>query len=220
MDDAAKRPKTDDDLTLRIWGSDESVLGELLMSHATSIERAIANQFQNLAADAEDIVAEAFRKFWQSRDRYDPTQSLRAYLFKIAENVAYDLASGHLRWQKSRNLEQKVDDEWLQNLEHPADDIDDELDAIEVKEKGICKALRDSLKTLSPIERAVIEAYGVVNGAEVSAAALGMELGKRYCNGVPIPTGTIRQHKYRAKNKLIAEMRKRGHELENKGARQ
>lgn len=220
MDDAAKSLDTEDDLVLRVWDGDEAVLGDLLISYGPSIERAIALQFSNLAKDAEDIVAEAFQRFWKSRDRYNAKQSLRAYLFKIAVNVARNLASGHLGWQKSRNLEQQIDDEWLHSFEQPPDTIDDELDEAEDTQKGICKALRESLNVLSDIERVVIDAYAVLKSDEANATELGVELGKRHCNGVPIPGGTIRQHKRRAKTKLFAEMRKRGYELENIGVRQ
>jgi len=91
------------------------------------------------------------------------------------------------------------------------------LDAVEESQSGICKAIAESLEKLSVIERAVIEAYAVADGVSINAGALGIELGKQHCGGVPIPAGTIRQHKFRAKNKLVTDMRKRGYELENIG---
>lgn len=219
MDDRTNPSDTEEDLTLRVWDGDESVLGDLLMAHASSIERAIVHQFPSLSADTEDVVAEAFRRFWQSRDRYDPSQSLRAYLYTIAVNVARNLASGHLRWQKARRLERTASDDWLSNVSQPTSTFEEELDAVEERQQGVCIALRDSLKSLSPIERAVIEAYALANDVDVDAGMLGVELGNTHCDGIPIPAGTIRQHKYRAKKKILGEMRKRGYELENAGGR-
>jgi len=217
MGNPANPVDADEDLALRAWDGDESVLGDLLMAHASSIERAIARQFPCLSGEAEDIVAEAFQRFWQSRDHYDATQSLRAYLYKIAVNVARNLVSGHLNWQKARLLERPTDTDWLGNVEQPSDNIDETLNAVEGNQKGICKALGDSLAVLPSVERAVIEAYALADGVKVDAGMLGVELGRRHSGGVPIPAGTIRQHKRRAKKKIIDEMRKRGYELDNAG---
>lgn len=221
MDESSTPTETDEDIVLRAWDGDESVLADLVVKYGLSLEAAIARRLPGrLQAYAEDVVGEAIRRFWQSKDQFDAEQSLGAYLYKIALNVANDLASGHLTWQKSRNLEVTVDDEWIESLAHGRTKIDDTLDTIEENQGGINKAMALSLKTLSDIERDVIEAYGFSGDYEVRAGVLGVELGKVHCDGVPIPAGTIRQHKLRGKNKLIAEMRKRGFEIGKLGTHQ
>lgn len=208
---------TDDDLTLRVWEGDESVLGDLLISFALPIERAINLRFPSISAtDAEDVVAEAIMRFWRSRDRYDNKQSLGAYLYTIAVNVASNLVSGHLNWQKSRNLGQETDDGWLQQLKQP-NETSGRLDAVESEQPGICKALKGVLSKLSAIERDVIEVYALAGNHPVKSEMLGIELGRKHYGGVPIPAGTIRQYKLRAKKKIATEMRPLGYDLENLG---
>ena len=221
MDESSTPTETDEDIVLRAWDGDESVLADLVVKYGLSLEAAIARRLPGrLQAYAEDVVGETIRRFWQSRDHFDAQQSLGAYLYTIAMNVANGLASGHLKWQKSRNLEVTVDDEWIESLAHGRTETDDALDTIGEKQSGISKAMALSLETLGDIERDVIEAHGFAGEYEVKAGILGVELGKVHCDGVPIPAGTIRQHKLRAKNKLIAEMRKRGFEIGELGAHQ
>lgn len=40
--------------------------------------------------DAEELLQELFVKLWMVRHKLDPERSFKAYLFKIAENLAYD----------------------------------------------------------------------------------------------------------------------------------
>ena len=72
------------------------------------------------AADAEDIVSEAFCRLLQSTDRPSSDEECRRYLFTIAGNLAID------RWRKQRrHQEQPLDD-------HPALPAPPALDADEV----------------------------------------------------------------------------------------
>ena len=202
---------TEEDFTLRVWDSDESVLGELLISLGIPIQTAIERKYSGLSeADAEDVVAEAFCRFWKSREHFDGSQSLGAYLYRIAENVAIDFVTGHLVWQKTRLLEKPIDDDWLRNISQYDDALNKELDSIEGKNEGIYNAIRSALEKLTPVEQAVIKAYAYALDGEVKSGPLGIELGNKLCDGVPIPAGTIRQHKLRAKEKMVNEMQKLG----------
>jgi DNA-directed RNA polymerase specialized sigma24 family protein len=128
--------------------------------------------------------------------------------------VAFDLKAGKLKWQKSANRERILDQSHLEEL--PGSN-EPQLDDLEEANKGLTKAVQESLQELSPIERDVIEAFGCADDHELNAAQLGVELGRIHANGVPIPKGTIRQHKLRGKNKLIAKLKKRGYDIDNLG---
>lgn len=217
--DQPKTPKeVDEDLTLRAWEGEDSVKGEILLAHGMSLERSIANILPDrLKHHAEDVICEAIARFWESKDKYNGDRPLGAYLYTIAKNIAIDLSAGKLGWQKSQKKEQRVDREYLESFEEPSDV---ELNDVEAKNKGFVNALRESMTVLSNVERDVIEAYGLANNqSHVDAAHLGVELGHKHKNGVPIPKGTIRQHKFRGKEKLAKAMRERGHDLENPGGK-
>ena len=77
-----------EDLVLRVWDGDESVLGELLMMFAANLETAIGKRFDLNHADVEDVVSEAFGLFWKARENYDSSRPLGAYLYRIAYHVA------------------------------------------------------------------------------------------------------------------------------------
>ena len=106
MDEKPTSTSLDDDLALRAWDNDENVQGELLLHYGGALERTIANGFSRLSPiEVEDVIAEAIKRFWESRHNFDGQRSIRAYLYRIAKSVASELVSGKLNWQKSRNLE-------------------------------------------------------------------------------------------------------------------
>lgn len=49
---------------------------------------AFSNKFLNDPEEAQEIVQEAFTKIWEGREDIDPEDSLKAYLFKIAQNLS------------------------------------------------------------------------------------------------------------------------------------
>jgi DNA-directed RNA polymerase specialized sigma24 family protein len=208
---------SDEDLVIRTWDGDESVLGEMLMAFAEPIQTMIRNRYHLSESDAEDAVAEAFRRFWEYRDNYDGSRDLRAYVYRIADKVACNLVTGHLKWQKSRLAERRITDQIANLMCDDSNPIEAELDTIEESQSGICKAVKASMRCLSDIQQAVLKAYAFAVDGELDAGILGIELGERFHNGVAIPAGTIRQHKFRGKELLTSEMRKRGYELKQIG---
>ena len=215
MDKASQPTNLNEDIILRAWDDDESVLGQLVLDDAGTLERAIANEFRRLSAEeVADVIAEAIKRFWEWRHKFDGQRSIRACLYRIANNVASELVSGRLKWQKSRNLESSVDQAQFEEYQ---DNSDSRLDEIEIKHPQICDDLYQVIQQLSEIQQAVIWAYGLAGDFELDASDLGRELGKKYKNGVPIPAGTIRQHKKRAKDTITSEMKKRGYDLERLG---
>lgn len=76
---------------------DERAFRELVERH----ERAAYNFFLRLVRDphdAEDLVQELFLAIWRAAGRYRPEAPFRAYLFRIASN----LATSHLRRRSYR----------------------------------------------------------------------------------------------------------------------
>ena len=50
------------------------------------------------AAVAEETVQETFVRVWEKRDQFEPGRPLRPYLFRIAQNLAFE------RYRRERNL--------------------------------------------------------------------------------------------------------------------
>lgn len=217
MDEIPSSTELDDDLALRAWDDDETVQGEILVHYGGALECVIANQFDRLSsAEVEDVIAEAIKRFWEWRHNFDGKQSVRACLYRIATRVASELVSGRLNWQKTRNLERSYDQS---HFEERNDEAETKLDDIEQRHPKICEDLKQVIGKLPDIQQDVIWAYGLAGDFELDAAHLGRELGNKYKDGVPIPAGTIRQYKKRAKDTIINEMRRRGHDLERLGVR-
>src|SRR3954468_17006042 len=59
---------------------------------------------------AEDLLQEVFRRAWQARDRYQEEGHQRAYLLRIADNLAWDRA-------RRSGRERTLDDETWKHLE-------------------------------------------------------------------------------------------------------
>lgn len=218
MDENFPSTELDDDLALRAWEDDESVQGEILIHYGGTLECVVAKQFPRLSSvEVEDVIAEAIKRFWEWRHDFDGSQSVRACLYRIAHHAASELVSGRLKWQKARNLERTFEEV---NFEEKNDGTESKLDEIENKRPNICEDLKQVIEKLPAIQQDVIWAYGLADDYELDAAHLGRELGEKYKDGIPIPAGTIRQYKMRAKDKIFSEMSKLGHDLGRLGVRQ
>ncbi len=189
------------------------MLAELIVAMAPQLERGMRLKYRINAEDAEDVVCEAFRRFWVTRERYDGKRSLKAYLYRFADNVAKHLVARHLAWQKARVMEVQADEKWLHQL--PGPEVADAQSEPE-QPKEICRAVQSALDSLNKVERLVIEAYALADDVEIDAGELGLEIGKQ-CDGVPIPAGTIRQNKRRAKEKVAAELGRHGFTVASTG---
>jgi RNA polymerase sigma-70 factor, ECF subfamily len=76
-----------DQLAFRIKLGDEQAF-ELLFHKYYVRLCAFANKFLNDPENAGEIVQEVFVKIWEGRDDIDPEESLKAYLFKITQNLS------------------------------------------------------------------------------------------------------------------------------------
>lgn len=106
------------DLYSRIKNKDESALQEFFFSLQPQLFYFLF-RFTSNKEIAEDLTQEAFVKFWLAIDHLDPSKSYKAYLFKIARNLALN--------QINRNLPlDSYDDE--NNLVYLSKSIDGEID--------------------------------------------------------------------------------------------
>jgi RNA polymerase sigma-70 factor (ECF subfamily) len=76
-----------DQLAVRIKLGDEQAF-ELLFRKYYIRLCAFSNKFLNEPEDAKEIVQEVFAKIWEGRDEIDPEDSLKSYIFKIAQNLS------------------------------------------------------------------------------------------------------------------------------------
>lgn len=220
MSETTPAAELQDDLTLKLWEGDESAKAKLVIALSPSIEAAIACRFTQLSeVEIEDVVAEAIARLWRARENYDPNKApLRAYLYKIAVNVANEYTAGRYNWQKARLLAPATDPDLL--AEVLADDaVEEQLDALEAKNPELLRAVAEAVTALPDNQRAVIEIFAHSAPREVNAGQVGKELGEKL-NGVPIPAGTIRQWKKRARDTVIRRLSELGFDLTNVGGQQ
>jgi len=218
MDNEPQIADLQDDLTLKLWEGDDSAKADLLMKWSGCIEKAMHNLFPTLTIeDVEDVVCEAIRRFWLWRESYDPElSSIGSRLYWFARNVASELRSGRLKWQKERNKEVGVDSDFFAQVETfgPINDLNDDVGG---GQSSIHKALRGCYEALSELQQDIVRAYGDAGSYELNAVELGIELGNRHKNGIPIPAGTIRTNKSRAWASIKNCMKKKNIDLSAKG---
>lgn len=219
MADGTPGASLQDDLTLRVWGGDDSAKAELLVAWGGRVERAIAKAYPTLSGDdPEDVVAEAIRRFWEWRDKYNPDKaSIMTMLYRFADQVAVERVTGRLNWQNQQIREKGLDADCFKR----ADDgpIDDPPDDAGAKRSPVQTGLAECYEKLVPLQQDILRAYGEAQSKEfpLDAASLGTELGKKHKNGVPIPGGTIRVNKLRGWENLDACMKRKGFDLKAMG---
>jgi len=203
---------SDEDIILGAWNGDRTALGQLVMKHFEAIECFIAKRFPTLACDAEDVAADAVRRFWEQRDKYDATRPLKPFLCGLASNEAMERVACRRSWQKSRDLEVGFDPEHLGGLEEV--ESEEQLDRIEERQNGLLEKLNTVLNEMNPLYCEIYKAFAFAGDIKVDAGELGRELGEKFKDGVPIPAGTIRQYKMRARNILSTKLKELGIDLD------
>ena len=76
-----------DQLAMRIKLGDEQAFELLFRKYYVRL-CAFANKFLNDPETAKEIVQDVFARIWEGRDEIDPDDSLKSYLFKIAQNLS------------------------------------------------------------------------------------------------------------------------------------
>lgn len=214
MANVKKTSQAEDELTLKLWDGNDSVKGELLVACGGRIEVAIRCKFPGLSVeDAEDVVAEAIRRFWMWRKKFDPKRAkLFTMLYKFADEVACECRTGRLKAQQAQILEKGVDADFFLRVEAPATE-GDPPDDMENKPSPVQKALAECFGALSDLQKDILERFAAARQGGVDAATVGKDLGDKHKDGVPIPAGTIRTNRSRAWDSLDACMRRKGFDL-------
>jgi RNA polymerase sigma-70 factor (ECF subfamily) len=81
--------EAEDSLVSRIKGGDQFAVKELFRRYYSGLCR-FTYRLVHTREDVEDIVEGVFEKIWLKREMLDPGQSIKSYLFKVAQNQAFD----------------------------------------------------------------------------------------------------------------------------------
>jgi RNA polymerase sigma factor (sigma-70 family) len=194
-----------DEVAIRLWDGDETVIAEILVQYAPCLEKALGGKYPSFSSqDLEDIVSEAIKRLWAKRNEYDDSKgSVRCLLYWIADNCAKDiLKSG---WQKLQDRRKNFYDDSLEEMIGTETVDAKEKEVPDNYDSKINKDLRTIVKNLPDIQQKIVWAFALAPEGEINAPMLSKELG--------YPAGTIRQYLKRAKDTIRAEMKKRGHDL-------
>ncbi|MBL9093602.1 MAG: RNA polymerase sigma factor [Planctomycetaceae bacterium] len=111
----------------------------LIGEHGDALYRT-AYRLMGNAHDAEDIVQEAFRSVWKSRDRYESERGDRAWLLSILRRRAVD------RWRKRDSTERTGGDELDRLAVRGADPLENQYtDEVQHALDGLHVDLRETL---------------------------------------------------------------------------
>ncbi|MCW2596503.1 MAG: hypothetical protein QOF92_4055 [Pseudonocardiales bacterium] len=165
-------PVTDDTVTAAIAG-DESAFSQLTERHRRELH---VHCYRMLASfeEAEDAVQETFLRAWRSRDSFDGSALIRAWLYRIATNVCLDVLRQSSRRITTANSYAEVP--WLQpypdRLLDEAAPSDDEPDAIAVDRETIELAFLAALQVLPARQRAALIVRDVLGWRATETAML------------------------------------------------
>jgi RNA polymerase sigma-70 factor (TIGR02960 family) len=124
--------------------------------------------------EAEDAVQETFLRAWRSRDTFDGSSLLRAWLYRIATNVCLDMIR-----RRSRRVQEPssfAEIPWLQPYpDRLLDEVappDDQPDAVAVERETIELAFLAAMQVLPPRQRAALIARDVLGMPAAETASL------------------------------------------------
>ncbi|MDQ1718581.1 MAG: hypothetical protein QOE89_2534 [Pseudonocardiales bacterium] len=124
--------------------------------------------------DAEDAVQETFLRAWRSRDTFDGSSLVRAWLYRIATNICLDLLRQNSR--RLTKLTSFAEVPWLQPYPDALLDAsapsDDEPDAVAVERETIELAFLAAMQVLPPRQRAALIVRDVLGWPASETASL------------------------------------------------
>jgi RNA polymerase sigma factor (sigma-70 family) len=197
-------------LALALLDDDEDALGEIMRCYAPAIIEALHARFTTRMRllryeDIEDVVSIALRRLWDARADYDDTkQSLRVWLYCIAENVAKDVLKHG--WHKARQLERHPGQDWFQEKQdHTCPDPGKPRAKEKRKATKEAADLETGLNKLSEEQRKIVMADAASPDGTASNEFLADELG--------IPAAHVRVYRGRAYATLRREMKRLGYDI-------
>jgi RNA polymerase sigma-70 factor (ECF subfamily) len=126
--------------------------------------------------EAEDAVQETLLRAWRSRETFDGSSGLRAWLYRIATNVCLDAIRRNNRRPRSRSLESLGEVPWLQPYpDRLLDEIaprEAEPDAVVVARETIELAFLAAVQLLPPRQRAALILRDVLDWSARETATL------------------------------------------------
>ena len=177
-------------LVLKAQHGDRIAFEELVRFHYQGIVRVVFHLCNDTTL-AEDATQEAFIKAWMNLQSFQPTSSLRNWLYRIAVNVALDI----LR----RKPETSIDDDQATMI---IDQAAGPESALIQKEQAAF--LQEAMKTLPAATRSVLvlREYGEFSYQEIATV-------------LDIPMGTVMSRLNYARNRLRDILEKSLMQLEN-----
>lgn len=154
---------------------DEQAFTALVEKHRHELQVHCYRMVGSLS-DAEDLVQETFLRAWRRRETYAGRASFRAWLYKIATNVCFDLLAKAPRQANARPDGAAGEVAWLEPYpDHLLDLAAPETetpDAVAVSRETIELAFLVALQHLPPRQRAVLITRDVLGwpATEVAAA--------------------------------------------------
>jgi RNA polymerase sigma-70 factor (TIGR02960 family) len=155
------------------FAGDESGFADLAQRHRRELH---VHCYRMLASfdDAEDAVQETFLRAWRSRQTFDGSSQLRAWLYRIATNVCLDALRRKSR--RVTTMQSFAEVPWMQPY---PDQLLDEVapsheqpDAVVVERETIELAFLAALQVLPPRQRAALIARDVLGWPAVETASL------------------------------------------------
>lgn len=149
---------------------DQAAFGELVRCYRDGVVGVVYRMCGDPAL-AEDAAQEAFLRVWQHLPAYDMQHSFRAWVFRIAINVALDVLRHEKRGGGQSSLDAQA--ECLEELP----DSQESLEAA-MERRTLAKRVRHAILNLPPASRSalVLREYGGLSYAEI-AQALNVPLG-------------------------------------------
>jgi RNA polymerase sigma-70 factor (ECF subfamily) len=154
-------------------GGDEAAFADLTERHRRALH---VHCYRMLASfdDAEDAVQETFLRAWRSRDSFDGSSLVRAWLYRIATNVCLDTLRRSARRLPAMHSFAEVP--WLQPYpDRLLDELapsDEEPDAVAVERETIELAFLAAMQLLPPSQRAAFIVRDVLGWPASKTASL------------------------------------------------
>ena len=88
---------TDEDLAARAQKGDLRAYESLVSRYQTFVFRVLWSRTGSSREDVEDLTQDTFVRVWERLDTYDPTRPFKAWIARIAVNVAIDRHRSNMR---------------------------------------------------------------------------------------------------------------------------